>query len=610
MKKIQKIGISAAMSAIIAFSPSYISEFAAGMTAFAGYGDDYMVTQPEFMQRLYEGLCEGIEEIAAGKRTSSVISVKLPTPVPFDYAAEVYNNSALLEAILAEYPYELFWFDFTEETGGLFSVTDSIIVDDEQLFTSIDFYLPVVQAYMGEDDYSVDSEKIAATAKAVENAKAIVEENKDKSDYEKLKAYKDTICELVTYDHEAIENSKDFFGDPWQLVYVFDNDPATNVVCEGYSKAFHFLCDITDFEDKTVRCAQITGVIYTDDALDAHMWNIVTIGGKSYHVDVTNCDENTIGEGDYLFMKGADSTNEVGCSFTIEIPGYEPAELGYLYDDYCFEFYDSNVLMVSTEDYISEEPELTGMCGDDIAWLLYRNEDGKTYTLNIDGTGKMYSYNADEIPWKEYNEKITDIVVGADVEKIAAYIFINPFDTPVPANRRIKVIINDAYSWIIDGSDLTAIQGANIYNLDNADPDVSGLRGVSEVEFYTEDTNLPTSLEFYFDEEYAGNFANLYVEIDGKLCFMETAKLDEDGTVLLPDVSKMGVYAVMICEYSDLPGDTDNDGVLTAKDAATLLRSLIGLEKADNSAMGDFNGDGEINARDAAAILRKLITKG
>ena len=27
------------------------------------------------------------------------------------------------------------------------------------------------------------------------------------------------------------------------------------------------------------------------------------------------------------------------------------------------------------------------MCGDDIAWLLYRNEDGKTYTLNIDGTG-------------------------------------------------------------------------------------------------------------------------------------------------------------------------------------------------------------------------------
>ena len=33
------------------------------------------------------------------------------------------------------------------------------------------------------------------------------------------------------------------YGDPWQLIYVFDDDPDTNVVCEGYAKAFKYEAD-------------------------------------------------------------------------------------------------------------------------------------------------------------------------------------------------------------------------------------------------------------------------------------------------------------------------------------------------------------------------------
>ena len=609
MKKSHKKWLSAAMSAALTVSSAYVAEISAGMTAFANYGDDYMDKQPEFMQTLYNRLCEGIEEIAAGKRTSTVITVELPTPVPYESATDIISETDILGAILCEYPYELFWFDFTSDSGGFLHIEYSKTIDGAEYLTKVDFKLTAAQAYMGEDKYSVNPEKIAAAAEAVENAKAIVEENKDKSDYDKLKAYKDKICELVTYNYGAVENPDTTYGDPWQLIYVFDNDPATNVVCEGYSKAFQYLCDLSSFNDSTVRCAKVTGNMTN---IGGHMWNIVTIGGKNYLVDVTNCDEGAVGEGDYLFMKGADYSNATGCSFNIKIPGYKAAAVEYLYDEDSLALYDKSLLVVSTEDYLPEEnpeepekAELTGMCGDDIMWLLCKNEDGETYTLRIDGTGGMYSYKTSEIPWKDYNEKITDIVIGADVEHLGAYLFINPFNTPVPANRKIKLVITDLYSWIIDGSKLTSISGANFPILKDADLDVSGLRGSPTLMFTSEDTNLPSSIEFSLNEKHAGKFANLYAEIDGVLCFMETAKVGEDGTVVLPNVTALGNYAVMLCEYSDLPGDMNNDGIVNVMDAVAILKHAAGKEKGKNLEVADLYPDNIINVMDAVQVLKK-----
>ncbi|MGN0699494.1 MAG: hypothetical protein ACI4J8_00685 [Oscillospiraceae bacterium] len=46
--------------------------------------------------------------------------------------------------------------------------------------------------------------------------------------------------------------------------------------------------------------------------------------------------------------------------------------------------------------------------------------------------------------------------------------------------------------------------------------------------------------------------------------FVACAKIGEDGKVILPDVTEKGDYVVMICEFSDLLGDTNNDGALYA----------------------------------------------
>jgi hypothetical protein len=84
------------------------------------------------------------------------------------------------------------------------------------------------------------------------------------------------------------------------LVWVFDGDPETKVVCEGYAKAFKYMCELSAFQ-ASVSVSLVTGTLGSSN----HMWNLVPVdGGFSYLVDVTNCDEDMAGYPDYLFMAG------------------------------------------------------------------------------------------------------------------------------------------------------------------------------------------------------------------------------------------------------------------------------------------------------------------
>ena len=63
----------------------------------------------------------------------------------------------------------------------------------------------------------------------------------------------------------------------------------------------------------------------------------------------------------------------------------------------------------------------------------------------------------------------------------------------------------------------------------------------------------------------------------------------------------------MVCEFSDMPGDINNDGVLNALDASALLKCVVGISQGANPLMGDFNKDGTVNAIDASDILKWII---
>ena len=121
------------------------------------------------------------------------------------------------------------------------------------------------------------------------------------------------------------------------------------------------------------------------------------------------------------------------------------------------------------------------------------------------------------------------------------------------------------------------------------------------------DTKIPTDLQIAFIKAHAGKFANLYKSVDGKLTFVTCAKLGADGKVILPDVTAKGDHIVMLCEFSDLIGDMNNDGMMNAMDASAILKDIVGLEQGKNPLMADFNGDGLMNAMDASAILKRIV---
>ena len=185
-------------------------------------------------------------------------------------------------------------------------------------------------------------------AEAADAAREIVEENADKSDLEKLKAYKDKICELASYDHDVVLNASES-GNPWQVINVFDGDESTNIVCEGYAKAFQYLCDLSTFRSGRVRSHIVIGDMVGGTGAGPHMWNIVHMNdGRNYLVDVTDCDENTVGAPDLLFLKGC-ASGSVKEGYTYNCDG---SEISFKYDEKMFETYYESELTLSNTDYV------------------------------------------------------------------------------------------------------------------------------------------------------------------------------------------------------------------------------------------------------------------
>ena len=251
--------------------------------------------------------------------TGEVISANALTAEASAAIEAAFNLDALMQRMLSEMPYELYWFDKTKGIGMSYGVSLSgEILTVKNLKLSM--YISQAYAKINEggatyDPLTADTAKTSAAKRAAENATQVVAANTAKSDHEKLKAYLDYIKDAVSYNNEAANNNATPYGDPWQLIYVFDNNPSTNVVCEGYAKAFKHLCDLSSFSESDLLCSLVTGTMTVGTSAGPHMWNIVTVGGRNYLVDVTNCDADTVGVPDKLFLCGA-AENEPGKKYT------------------------------------------------------------------------------------------------------------------------------------------------------------------------------------------------------------------------------------------------------------------------------------------------------
>ncbi len=310
----------------------------------SSYSSDYGETRIKDANTLamYRELKKAVTSIAENGGSSKVEMDLSAKPIPGDT-----DFATIIDYLLVDCPYELYWYD---KTQGWYM---GYAVNGNGDITKIHLYFLVMTEYQGEN-YTTENPVVKvpevsggtiATAKA--NAMAVVAEHEDKTDLAKLTAYKDYICENVEYNYDVLDGSV-MYGNPWQLVWVFDGDSSTNVVCEGYSKAFQYLCELSEFEDEYFEFYLVDGVLGQNGGSGNHMWNQVTLEDVNYLVDITNADYPSASIAKALFMNSTpdEGTND-GNGYTVTFAPNETSPENVMTLSYAFN--DVTKTLYSTE---------------------------------------------------------------------------------------------------------------------------------------------------------------------------------------------------------------------------------------------------------------------
>lgn len=134
--------------------------------------------------------------------------------------------------------------------------------------------------YSGSRIYSVtllyckNASQTSAALKNVESktADVIAQAKKLPNDYERVKLFHDYIINRTVYTASGYISIAETDG---PVLYG-------KALCEGYSRAFEYLCQSVGIE-----CVCISGTARSSLGSGGHMWNMVKLDDKWYHVDVT-----------------------------------------------------------------------------------------------------------------------------------------------------------------------------------------------------------------------------------------------------------------------------------------------------------------------------------
>lgn len=134
--------------------------------------------------------------------------------------------------------------------------------------------------YRGSRIYSIKviycktAQQTAAALKNVEDktASLIAQAKSLPSDYDRVKLFHDWIINRTVYTASGYISISETDG---PILYG-------KALCEGYSRAFQYLCQSVGIE-----CVCISGTANSGSGSGGHMWNMVKLDGKWYHIDVT-----------------------------------------------------------------------------------------------------------------------------------------------------------------------------------------------------------------------------------------------------------------------------------------------------------------------------------
>ncbi len=297
---------------------------------------------------VYNALASLMRDVASGQRSSAIFTMGATVGgnVP-EFAMELKSIPtgnefySILMALRLDLNYEMYWFDFTQ--GFSYGYSQG----SKGYYLEMAFAVAEIYSDGGYLEFSggyrmlvsADTEKTGIASASAENARNVVAQFASRSDYRKLEGYAQWIADNTSYDYDAVNNdtfSQDI--NPWQMISAFDGDPSTKIVCEGYSKAFQYLCDLSAFQGD-VECYKMVGYLNGG----GHMWNHVRMGDKTYLVDVTCYDQDEWGYWDTLFMAGGKPNNDGSYSFD---------SVTYTYDQDAWDMWeDEGILILAEKPY-------------------------------------------------------------------------------------------------------------------------------------------------------------------------------------------------------------------------------------------------------------------
>ena len=414
---------------------------------------------------LYDVLKEGIIDIASGEKSSAVVTVSfedlnLPTvytdsdlgfPI-YDPATKTWHDQEagdaimaqlsfdyhfVMKALWADLPFEMFWnyaagdynnsmsypgihYSFNGEYG-------SATVEGD-----LTFMFAVEEKYRSDinDIYSVNTDLMQSIYNQTTTmANSVVSDAANLSDFDKLVYYKNWICNAVEYDDESAEQSSSMTDrGAWNLVNVFDDNPDTNVVCEGYAEAFQYLCDLTHFSNSLIRGYCVSGVMTGATGAGNHKWNLVSMpDGKNYVADITVTD--SFGNEKVFFAGASGDSSSYTVSWSEEriedgnqIIIHHEGSVSYVYDEETIELRDESERLVSSDDYDRSIilPETITLNKTDLTLSVNSSETLTAEVLPADAADKTISWSSTDETVATVDDEGMVTAVGAGTATIVA----------------------------------------------------------------------------------------------------------------------------------------------------------------------------------------------
>lgn len=148
-----------------------------------------------------------------------------------------------------------------------------IIEDDKTLGLESVYFMPFDKENLKTDDIV----KLKEEVKIFEEEVNLIISNmpSNLSVYDKYRYLATYISLRTTYDYD-LENGN-------QISNIYGAIDSKTSICEGYAKAFKYLC-----KRANLWCKLVSGSVGDT----SHMWNLVKVNDKYYHVDITFADSS------------------------------------------------------------------------------------------------------------------------------------------------------------------------------------------------------------------------------------------------------------------------------------------------------------------------------